>query len=298
MLFLAASFLKVSVSSRGTSGTTRPETKVGRNEVIIQNRTEQRKEPMINGLLQMACGTPAYTAPEVVGRKGYAGAKADAWPCGIILFAFLAGFIPFDDSNLVVMSHKIHRQEFEFPPWFSRPVRRIISRLLDPNPASRMCIEELMESVWLKKSLSETNLCDLDTTRSKDEKVDKISKSQSMNAFDIISMSLGLDLSALFERGQKKEKRFTSTSSYERILERVEEAGGKLGYNVQKRKGGAIGLIKGRLTILVHVTEVAESLLLVDLKTGDGEDVEAEELYWGDLKDGFGDIVSWHIEGT
>ncbi|KAF9596621.1 hypothetical protein IFM89_012744 [Coptis chinensis] len=118
MLFLAASFLKVSVSSRGTSGTTRPEIKVGRNEVIIQNRTEQRKEPMINGLLQTACGTPAYTAPEVVGRKGYAGAKADAWSCGIILFAFLAGFIPFDDSNLVVMYHKIHRREFEFPPWF------------------------------------------------------------------------------------------------------------------------------------------------------------------------------------
>ncbi|PIA31583.1 hypothetical protein AQUCO_04900109v1 [Aquilegia coerulea] len=252
-----------------------------------------------NGLLQTACGTPAYTAPEVVARKGYAGTKADAWSCGVILFVFLAGYVPFDDSNLVVMYRKIHRREFEFPAWFSRPVRRIISRLLDPNPETRMSIEELMESAWLKKSFqSETNLSDLDRVESKEKRVDSISIAPMMNAFEIISMSSGLDLSPLFERGIKKGKRFTSTYSHDKILERVEEAGGKLGYKVQSMKGGrVIGLVKGRLTILVQVIEVATSLFLVDLKIGD-EDVDVKDVYWGDLKAGLGDIVAWHNEAV
>ncbi|KAL5702146.1 non-specific serine/threonine protein kinase [Ranunculus cassubicifolius] len=251
------------------------------------------QEPVNNGLLQTACGTPAYTAPEVVGRKGYAGPKADAWSCGIILYVFLAGCIPFDDTNLMVMYRKIYKREFEFPPWFSKPVKRIISKLLDPNPDTRMSIEEVLESSWLKTSFqSVPNLCALDTPEAfADMKVDFLPRARTMNAFEIISMSSGLDLSPLFEKGKKNEKRFTSTSSHEKILERVEEAGGKLGYIVQRMEGGVIGLIKGRLAISVKVVEVAVSVFLVDLRIGDGEDVEMEDAYWRDLKAGLGDIV-------
>ena len=77
-------------------------------------------EQLKNGLLHTACGTPAYTAPEVVcRRRGYDGTKADAWSCGVILFVFLAGYLPFDDSNNVTMYKKIHRREYRFPDWFS-----------------------------------------------------------------------------------------------------------------------------------------------------------------------------------
>ncbi|XP_043707440.1 CBL-interacting serine/threonine-protein kinase 4-like isoform X2 [Telopea speciosissima] len=256
-------------------------------------------EQLKDGLLYTACGTPAYTAPEVVCQKGYDGAKADAWSCGVILFAFLAGFLPFDDSNIAVMYRRIRRREFQFPSWFSKPVKWIISRLLDPNPETRISIEAVMEVGWFKKSLQEKDqnpnqqqmqtLFNLQLTMSPDK--------GSMNAFDIISLSSGLDLSALFEGKRKWAKRFTSMiASPERIVKRVTEAGEKLGYTVERRKKSVIGLGKERLGLLIELLEVAPSVFMVQVRVGNGEGgMELVELQWGELKLELEDMVlAWH----
>ncbi|KAK8307723.1 hypothetical protein V6Z11_D02G005300 [Gossypium hirsutum] len=60
-----------------------------------------------DGLLHTTCGTPAYVAPEVINRRGYDGCKADIWSCGVILYVLLAGYLPFQDSNLMEMYRKI-----------------------------------------------------------------------------------------------------------------------------------------------------------------------------------------------
>ncbi|KAK6133523.1 hypothetical protein DH2020_032737 [Rehmannia glutinosa] len=62
-----------------------------------------------DGLLHTTCGTPAYVAPEVINKRGYDGEKADIWSCGVILFVLLAGYLPFQDSNLMEMYKKICR---------------------------------------------------------------------------------------------------------------------------------------------------------------------------------------------
>ncbi|ONK70438.1 uncharacterized protein A4U43_C05F33730 [Asparagus officinalis] len=68
-----------------------------------------------DGLLHTTCGTPAYVAPEVIAKKGYDGAKADLWSCGVILYVLLAGFLPFQDDNLMAMYRKIHKGDFNMP---------------------------------------------------------------------------------------------------------------------------------------------------------------------------------------
>ncbi|XP_023522624.1 CBL-interacting serine/threonine-protein kinase 6-like, partial [Cucurbita pepo subsp. pepo] len=65
-----------------------------------------------DGLLHTTCGTPAYVAPEVIGKQGYDGAKADLWSCGVILYVLLAGYLPFQDDNMVAMYRKIYRGDF------------------------------------------------------------------------------------------------------------------------------------------------------------------------------------------
>uniref|UniRef100_A0A453AML2 non-specific serine/threonine protein kinase n=1 Tax=Aegilops tauschii subsp. strangulata TaxID=200361 RepID=A0A453AML2_AEGTS len=60
-----------------------------------------------DGLLHTTCGTPNYVAPEVIQDKGYNGALADLWSCGVILFVMLAGYLPFEDDNVSALYKKV-----------------------------------------------------------------------------------------------------------------------------------------------------------------------------------------------
>lgn len=50
-------------------------------------------------LLKTACGSPCYAAPEMIAGKKYHGTNVDIWSCGVILFALICGYLPFEDPN-------------------------------------------------------------------------------------------------------------------------------------------------------------------------------------------------------
>ncbi|XP_057529926.1 CBL-interacting serine/threonine-protein kinase 11-like [Amaranthus tricolor] len=104
------------------------------------------------------CGTVEYAAPEVImaGRGGgYDGAKADVWSCGVVLYVMIAGFLPFDNGDLVEMVGKMNRGEFRLLKKMSTGLKWLLLRLLDPNPETRISVDEIIEDKWFRQGYEE-----------------------------------------------------------------------------------------------------------------------------------------------
>jgi 5'-AMP-activated protein kinase catalytic alpha subunit len=57
--------------------------------------------------LKTACGSPCYAAPEMIAGERYHGAKVDIWSSGVILYAMVCGFLPFEDPDTSKLYRKI-----------------------------------------------------------------------------------------------------------------------------------------------------------------------------------------------
>lgn len=54
-----------------------------------------------------SCGSPTYAAPELVLGQPYLGQEVDVWAMGVLLYALLGGYLPFDDENIDNLYKKI-----------------------------------------------------------------------------------------------------------------------------------------------------------------------------------------------
>lgn len=170
---------------------------------------KEQIRPDDGGLLHTLCGTPAYVAPEILAKKGYDGAKVDIWSCGVILYVLAAGFLPFSDTNLMNLYRKIYQGEFRCPRWMSPELRKLLSRLLDTNPASRITIDEIRNDPWFKKGYKEIKFSFKEREDGDVGGSDNIESSRFLNAFDLIAFSPGFSLSGLFmepERGDETSR--------------------------------------------------------------------------------------------
>uniref|UniRef100_A0A5B6Z1B7 non-specific serine/threonine protein kinase n=1 Tax=Davidia involucrata TaxID=16924 RepID=A0A5B6Z1B7_DAVIN len=267
-----------------------------------------------DGLLHTTCGTPNYVAPEVIGNKGYDGAKADLWSCGVILFVLMAGYLPFEESNLIALYKKIYKADFSCPPWFSSSAKKLIKRILDPNPLTRITIAEVIENEWFKKGYkpptfeqADVSLDDVDAIFNEsgdsqnfvvESREEQPAKPVTINAFELISKSQGLNLSTLFEKQLglvKRETKFTSKCPANEIISKIEEAAVPLGFDVRKNnyklklQGEKTGR-KGHLSIATEIFEVVPSLYMVELRKSGGDTLEFHKFY-KNLSTGLKDIV-------
>lgn len=266
-----------------------------------------------DGLLHTTCGTPAYVAPEVINRKGYDGAKADVWSCGVILFVLLSGYLPFHSSNLMEMYRKIGKGEFKCPKWFSPEARRLITRILDPNPISRVTIAKIRESSWFRLGLSSkpevhyaessgsSSQHDSGSTSSEDRQ--DASRLSNLNAFDIISLSVGFDLSRLFEEpSSKKEARFISWKPASAIISKMEELAKRMKLKISKKDAGLFKFEgtkegrKGYLSIDAEIFVLTHAFHLVEVKKTSGDTLEYQRTFDEGIRPGLQDIV-WAWQG-
>lgn len=100
------------------------------------------------GRLKTACGSPCYAAPEMIAGNDYKGVQVDTWSAGIILFALVCGYLPFDDNDTQTLYRKIMKGDFALPSFLSSPVSDLIKRILTVDPNRRYTLEQIKNHPW------------------------------------------------------------------------------------------------------------------------------------------------------
>ncbi|CAK9820806.1 Maternal embryonic leucine zipper kinase [Anthophora plagiata] len=103
----------------------------------------------IESHLQTSCGSPTYAAPELILGRKYLGSEVDIWSMGVLLYALLCGFLPFDDNSIESLYRKILGGKYDEPSWLSSSSRRLIRAMLQIDPKKRITIQELCNHPWI-----------------------------------------------------------------------------------------------------------------------------------------------------
>ena len=98
-----------------------------------------------NKLLSTPCGSPCYASPEMIAGKNYDGFKIDIWSTGIILYAMLCGFLPFEDNDNDQLFKKILECKLEFPKYVKGNSKDLIQKILVTNPKERITIKDIKQ---------------------------------------------------------------------------------------------------------------------------------------------------------
>ncbi|XP_061819863.1 serine/threonine-protein kinase BRSK2-like isoform X2 [Nerophis lumbriciformis] len=99
-------------------------------------------------LLETSCGSPHYACPEVIRGEKYDGRKADAWSCGVILFALLVGALPFDDDNLRNLLEKVKLGVFHMPHFIPPDCQNLLRGMIEVDASKRLTLEEIQKHTW------------------------------------------------------------------------------------------------------------------------------------------------------
>jgi serine/threonine protein kinase len=102
--------------------------------------------------LTKQCGTPYFTAPEVILRRPY-DERADMWSVGCITFLLLTGHLPFQAANQKELFQKIVHAEFDFDvntlATVSQEGKNFLNKLLLLEPGERFKADEARKHSWM-----------------------------------------------------------------------------------------------------------------------------------------------------
>ncbi|XP_067347716.1 serine/threonine-protein kinase BRSK2-like isoform X11 [Channa argus] len=101
-----------------------------------------------DSLLETSCGSPHYACPEVIRGEKYDGRRADAWSCGVILFALLVGALPFDDDNLRNLLEKVKLGVFHMPHFIPPDCQNLLRGMIEVDPGKRLTLEQIQKHTW------------------------------------------------------------------------------------------------------------------------------------------------------
>lgn len=96
-----------------------------------------------------AGGSLAYAAPEqVLSPLAIPSPATDMWSLGVVIYALIAGRLPFQDEYDARLQQKILDGQYELPEGISPELEQLLNRLMHKDPQERYTIRQVLESPW------------------------------------------------------------------------------------------------------------------------------------------------------
>jgi len=102
-------------------------------------------------LLRTACGSPCYAAPEMIAGKKYQGLRTDIWSSGVVLYAMVCGYLPFEDPKTSNLYKKIMAANYQIPKFISPDCRDLLTRVLNTDPEQRYTLAQIRQHPWFNQ---------------------------------------------------------------------------------------------------------------------------------------------------
>ncbi|KAF1948828.1 serine/threonine-protein kinase-like protein [Byssothecium circinans] len=103
-----------------------------------------------NNRRKTMCGTLDYLPPEMLSGVGSYTEKIDLWSLGVLMYEFLVGEAPFEDSQAKTQ-RRIVRGEYSVPNFVSPEAKDLIKKLLVLDPEKRLSLVEVEKHPWILK---------------------------------------------------------------------------------------------------------------------------------------------------
>ena len=99
-----------------------------------------------NKLLKTACGRHAMQHWNDCRR--YHGPLADIWSVGVILFAMVCGYLPFEDNNTAHLYRRYCGVVTRLPNSYLHKFKDLIARILNTDPTKRYTTYDIRQHAW------------------------------------------------------------------------------------------------------------------------------------------------------
>lgn len=84
----------------------------------------------------------------MISGKRYNGLSVDIWSSGVVLYAMICGYLPFENPDTSELYKMIIKAKYDLPKWISKTGESFLSKILVPEPSQRATIEDIRSHPW------------------------------------------------------------------------------------------------------------------------------------------------------
>ena len=84
----------------------------------------------------------------MIAGKRYHGLRTDIWSSGVVFYAMVCGYLPFEDPKTSNLYKKIMGAEYTLPKFLSGQCKDLIRRILNTDPEHRFSVNDIRNHTW------------------------------------------------------------------------------------------------------------------------------------------------------